>query len=169
MLIQFIRRVAGSLCLIFAGVVLFAILNVVDFASPLDLVAAVILALVLVVLPAWLGFWFLDLGPTTPEKSTPQAVSSQPPPPPPPVPESDEDELEVDVLQLARKKGGRLTVLEVVTELEVGVDEAEAVLEDLQVRGVAGILVSDSGLIVYSFHELQHLDEKDSAKPVTPP
>ena len=32
--------------------------------------------------------------------------------------------------------------------------------------GIAGVLVSDSGLLVYSFHELQHLDDKDEAKPV---
>lgn len=180
MLSKLIRRVAGSLCLVFAAISLVAVFEVVEFNTA-DLIAGFLVGLLMVALPAWAGLRLLDLRPTglTKPNSSPsvssrsvssrsvsQPLVSQVPPPPPMLP-SDNDELEVDVLQLARKKGGRLTVLEVVTELEVGVDQAETVLEDLQVRGIAGILVSDSGLMVYSFHELQHLGEKDAAQPVT--
>lgn len=185
MFLKLLRRVAGSLCLVFSGISLVALLNLVDFGSTIDMIAAFVLALVIVVLPGWVGLRWMDLwsgapstspvGQSTERSTVPPAVSTPPRPPapvpsrpaPPSVPVVDEDELEVDVLQLARKKGGRLTLLEVVTELEVGVDEAEAVLEDLQVRGIAGLLVSDSGLLVYSFHELQYLADKDSAKPLT--
>ena len=170
MFTKLIRRIAGSLCVVFAVIALVAILDVMDFTSPIDLLAGAIVGLVMVVLPGWIGVRWLDLRTSTPRKTVPQESSTSrvpPPPLPPPPVEPDKKELEVDVLQLARRKGGRLTVLEVVTELEVGVGDAQAVLEDLQLRGIAGILVSDSGLIVYSFHELKHLDEKDSARPVT--
>jgi hypothetical protein len=47
----------------------------------------------------------------------------------------------------------------------VGVDRAQAVLADLNDRGVAGMLISDSGLVVYSFRDLELLEEKASARP----
>lgn len=86
--------------------------------------------------------------------------SASSPPPVPAVP------FEVEVLKLARRLDGRLTAMEVVTELGVGVDKAEAALKDLNQRGIAGVLISDSGLMVYSFRELENLDEKDSAEPL---
>ena len=74
--------------------------------------------------------------------------------------------LEVEVLRLARRLDGRLTAMEVVTELGVSIDRAEAVLKDLNKRGVSGVLISDSGLLVYTFRDLEDLDEKDSAQPL---
>ena len=167
-----LRRIAGSICIVFAVIAFVAILDQMTFTA-VDLLASFIVFLLMVVLPMRIGLRLLggssekkEEAPPAPQAIRPLAAPPPPPPSPPPVEDDDRDELEVDILQLARKKGGRLTVLEAVTELEVGVDEAQAVLEDLQVRGIAGVLVSDSGLLVYSFHELQHLDDKDEAKPV---
>jgi hypothetical protein len=63
------------------------------------------------------------------------------------------------ILQLASVRGGKLTVTEVATDLNLGIAAAETVLtsmdDDLRVRSV----ISEDGVIVYEFPELMHRRE----------
>lgn len=68
--------------------------------------------------------------------------------------------LEAEVLRLAAKHDGRLTVVEVVTELAVGQDTAKQVLDALMARELAEIEVTDAGVLVYVFHDIRHLADK---------
>ncbi len=70
------------------------------------------------------------------------------------------------LLKLAREKGGSLTVLEAATDGRMTVEKTEEILRELAVRGHAEVRVSDSGLIVYFFPEIERWDEKHRAKPV---
>ncbi len=70
------------------------------------------------------------------------------------------------LLRLARERGGSLSVIEAATDLRLTVDKTEAMLRDLAVQGYAEVRVSESGLMVYHFHEIERADEKSHAKPV---
>lgn len=69
---------------------------------------------------------------------------------------------ESELLRLAGEHGGRLTVVEVVRELAVTHGEAEELLKSLQVRGFAEIEITESGMLVYRFPDVQLLEEKSS-------
>jgi hypothetical protein len=71
-----------------------------------------------------------------------------------------------ELVRLAAAHDGKLTSIEVVRELAVPVEEAEEALRDLALRGVAEPEVTDSGLLVYAFHDLRKLDEKSGSKGV---
>jgi hypothetical protein len=70
------------------------------------------------------------------------------------------------LLRLARSKGGSLTVLEAATDLRLTVDKTEEMLRELAARGHTEVRVSESGLLVYHFAEIEFGSEKSSAKPV---
>lgn len=70
------------------------------------------------------------------------------------------------VLRLAREKDGSLTVLEAATEIRLTVEKAEEILRELAARGHAEMRISDSGLIVYHFPEIERWEEKQWAKRV---
>ncbi len=70
------------------------------------------------------------------------------------------------LLRLAREKGGSLTVLEAATDGRMTVGKAEEILGALAVGGSAEVRVSESGLVVYHFPEIEHGSEKTRAKPV---
>lgn len=74
--------------------------------------------------------------------------------------------LESEVLRLAAARGGRLTALELVSALALSHGDAEALLRSMDVRGVAEVQVTPSGLLVYDFRELRLLGEKDAARGV---
>ncbi len=73
---------------------------------------------------------------------------------------------ESELLRLAGKFGGRLTVVEVVREMAVTHAEAEELLRSLQVRGFTEIEITDSGMLVYRFSDIQLLGEKATGKGV---
>jgi hypothetical protein len=77
--------------------------------------------------------------------------------------------VEAEVIRLAGRHDGRLTVVEVSGELGVPADEAKAVLDELMAREVADIEVTESGVLVYEFHDVRHLAEKSSATPLLDP
>ena len=139
-----IKKVLAVVLLVFAAIVVAALFDIVE-PTLSGILAVLIVGLIFAGLPIWLAIWLLR-GRRNPDEPS--------------------DELEVQVLKLARRLEGRLTAMEVVTELGVGIDEAEAVLKSFNKRGVAGVLISDSGLLVYSFRDLESLDEKDSARPL---
>jgi len=70
------------------------------------------------------------------------------------------------LLRLARSKGGILTVLEAATDLRLTVDKTEEMMRELAARGHAEMRVSESGLIVYHFAEIELESEKFGARPV---
>lgn len=72
--------------------------------------------------------------------------------------------LQSEMLRLAREHGGRLTIVEVVSALAVTPEEAKESLDALAVRGMADYEVTDSGIVVYMFHDIARLDEKDRSK-----
>lgn len=74
--------------------------------------------------------------------------------------------IEAEILALAGKRAGKLTMVEVVSELALADAEASEVLESLAVRGLADIQITESGTIVYDFRDVRLLGEKGSAKDV---
>jgi len=72
--------------------------------------------------------------------------------------------LEAEVLRLAGTQGGKLTIVEVVTAIAIRPEEAKTVLDSLAVRGLAEYEVTDSGIVVYDFHDIRRLSDKSSAK-----
>lgn len=55
-------------------------------------------------------------------------------------------------------------MVEVVAETAMGAEQAEAMLRSLAEHGIAEPEVTDSGLIVYSFYDLQKLGEKKDSR-----
>ena len=74
--------------------------------------------------------------------------------------------LESEILRLAAERGARLTLVEIVTEMAVPSEHAQQALDALALREVADVAVTDSGVLVYTFHDIQHLDQKPHAKGV---
>ncbi len=70
------------------------------------------------------------------------------------------------LLGLAFEKGGSLTVLEAATDGKMTVEKAAEILSALAVGGSAEVRVSESGLVVYHFPEIELGAEKYRAKPV---
>ena len=79
------------------------------------------------------------------------------------------DTLEAEILKMATRHEGRLTAVEVAGELAVPTTTAEQLLNGLMIREMAEIEVTDSGLLVYAFHDVQHLAEKKSARGLLEP
>ncbi len=70
------------------------------------------------------------------------------------------------LLRLAREKGGSLTVLEAATDGRMTVEKADEILRILGEKGSAEVRVSDSGLVVYHFPDIERGEEKHRARPV---
>jgi hypothetical protein len=70
------------------------------------------------------------------------------------------------ILRLAREKGGSLTVLEAATESKMTVEKTEEILRELTISGHTEMRISDSGMVVYHFLEIERWDEKHWARPV---
>jgi hypothetical protein len=73
---------------------------------------------------------------------------------------------EAEILKLARGQGGKLTVVEVTAQLALPATTVEALLNGLHERGLTEIEVTDAGLIVYRFPDVQHLPGKTSSRDV---
>ena len=72
--------------------------------------------------------------------------------------------LEAEALKLAEGRGGKLTIVEVVTAFAISPEEAKETLDGLARRGMADFQVTDSGVVVYDFVELRRLTDKANAK-----
>ena len=73
------------------------------------------------------------------------------------------------MLRLAGRHAGRLTAVEVAGELAVSPAAAEEALHALALRKVADLQVTDSGVLVYVFHDVLHASEKDQARRLLDP
>ena len=71
---------------------------------------------------------------------------------------------ESEILRLAGQRQGRLTAVELVTEFAITPDKANDLLESLMVRQLADVEVTDSGVVVYVFHDVRHLADKPHAR-----
>jgi len=64
------------------------------------------------------------------------------------------EEIQDDIIKLARRKGGKLTLAEVVSDLGLSVDLAREALLSLEKRGIAYLdfeRIEDEGVEVYKF------------------
>ena len=71
-----------------------------------------------------------------------------------------------EILRVAARKGGKLTVAEVIAELAIDKATAEAALEALHLEELAEIEITESGMLVYEFPDIRRLGEKGDAKGV---
>src|SRR5687768_15585434 len=72
--------------------------------------------------------------------------------------------LEAEILRLAGQHNGKLTVVEVVRDLAVTPEAAQEALNAMHTREMAEIEITDSGVIVYLFRDVQRLAEKSGSK-----
>lgn len=73
---------------------------------------------------------------------------------------------EAEVVRLAGRKSGRLTVVELVGELGLSAEEAQETLESLMNQGIGDIEITESGLLVYRFEDVQRLKDKSQSRPI---
>jgi hypothetical protein len=74
--------------------------------------------------------------------------------------------IESEILRLAEQRGGRLTAVEVASDMAISPEAAKDALDSLALRELAELEITDSGLLVYAFHDVRHLREKPHAKGV---
>jgi hypothetical protein len=74
--------------------------------------------------------------------------------------------IESEILRLAEQRGGKLTAVEVASEMAIAPEAAKDALDSLALRELAEIEITDSGLIVYALRDVRHLAEKPHAKGV---
>jgi hypothetical protein len=72
--------------------------------------------------------------------------------------------IESEVMRLAGAHGGKLTIAETVTALAITADTAKTALDALALNGLAEYEVTESGIIVYAFPDVQNLAEKSKSK-----
>lgn len=72
--------------------------------------------------------------------------------------------LRSEILKLARENQEKLTEIEVISELGIEPAVANEVLTTLCQQDLAEIEMTDSGLIVYAFRDIQQLPSKHSSK-----
>ncbi len=75
-------------------------------------------------------------------------------------------QLNTKVLKLAEQKEGKLTVVEVMMALDIDTPTAKDVLDKLAAQGLAEIEMTDSGILVYVFYDIQHLKDKNSSESI---
>jgi hypothetical protein len=74
--------------------------------------------------------------------------------------------VESEILRLAEQRGGKLTAVEVASEMAISPETAKDALDSLALRELAEIEITDSGLIVYALRDVRHLAEKPHARGV---
>jgi hypothetical protein len=74
--------------------------------------------------------------------------------------------IESEILRLAGQRGGRLTAVEVASDLAISPEAAKDALDSLALREQAELEITESGVLVYAFHDVRHLQEKPHAKGV---
>ena len=68
--------------------------------------------------------------------------------------------IDAEILRLAEEHGGKLTLVEVMSALAVSSDVAQSALEGFHSRDLAEIEITESGVLVYVFRDIQRLEEK---------
>ena len=74
--------------------------------------------------------------------------------------------LESEILRLAGQHDGKLTLVEVVSALALPQAGAKDLLDGMVMRELADMEITDSGVLVYTFHDIRHLSEKSTSRGV---
>lgn len=77
--------------------------------------------------------------------------------------------MEAEILNLAGRHEGKLTAVEVAGALGVPTATAESLLKELMAQSLADVEVTESGVLVYDFHDVKHLGEKHDARGLLEP
>jgi hypothetical protein len=142
------NTIGGGLLLLLAAFMLVGMLgSSVAIGSP----AGILAALITIVLPAAGGIALLRSGPSRRKLDERRDVLRR-------------QTIESEVLRLAASHQGRLTVVEVMTELALTQDDAKEALDALMRREMADIELTPAGMIVYNFHDVRRMDEKSQSK-----
>jgi hypothetical protein len=72
--------------------------------------------------------------------------------------------IESEILRLAGQRGGRLTAVEVASDMAIPPEAAKEALDSLALREVADMEITESGVLVYAFHDVRHLGQKSQAR-----
>jgi predicted DNA-binding transcriptional regulator len=72
--------------------------------------------------------------------------------------------LDAEVLRLAAARDGRLTQVEVVTELAISDDDARQTLKSLMTRGAADVEITEAGGLVYVFASVRQVGDKHTSR-----
>jgi hypothetical protein len=72
--------------------------------------------------------------------------------------------IEAEILRIAKQHAGKLTLVEIVSELAIAPDEAKTAADSLVRQQIGDLEITESGVIVYVFHDVRHLGEKPSAR-----
>ena len=75
---------------------------------------------------------------------------------------------EKEIFQLARHKNGKLSISDVVTGTTMNSEEAESVLKEMAEKGYAGLVVTDSGLVLYEFYSIGQQNEPANPSETAP-
>ncbi len=67
-----------------------------------------------------------------------------------------QEQQEREIIRLAQKKGGRLTIPEIAADTSLGTSEAEETMKEMTSKGYVDMQVTESGVIVYEFYEIAH-------------
>lgn len=135
------RKIVGWL------LVIFGVLSALDFVGPL-IPGQGFLAVLIGLVSAGSGVWLLGAGSAIGRRLRALASPSRP------RKAAVDPMLSVRVLRLARASSGTLTVSEVAMTLEVGLEAAQAALDDLVEKGQATADVDiSSGVATYAFPE----------------
>lgn len=73
---------------------------------------------------------------------------------------------ESELVKLAAERGGKLTVVEAVAATGLRAPQVDEAFRSLTQQGVADIDVTDSGMLVYRFPDVQLMGEKGGSKPI---
>ena len=134
------------------AVSLFMLLGFFSSGAPMSAPVAALTLLVAVGIPAGAGVWLLR------SYVRRRGSFSR---------ERDQLRLEThsgEIVKLATRRAGKVTVVEIVAELALDSRAAEDALLHLVEQGVAEIEITDSGVLVYAFPDVQRLDEKHRSK-----
>ena len=74
--------------------------------------------------------------------------------------------IESEILRLAGQHGGKLTAVEVASDMAIAPEAAKDALDSLALRELADIEITDSGVLVYAFRDVKYLPEKAHARGV---
>ncbi|HEY0809634.1 MAG TPA: hypothetical protein VGD49_05700 [Longimicrobiales bacterium] len=72
--------------------------------------------------------------------------------------------VEAEVLRIAKAHEGKLTIVEIVSELAISQEEAQATVDSLVRQQIADIEITESGVLVYAFRDIKYLREKPSSR-----
>jgi hypothetical protein len=72
--------------------------------------------------------------------------------------------IESEILRLAGRHRGRLTAVEVASEMAISPEGAKEALDSLVMREMAELEITESGTLVYAFGDIRNLPQKSRAK-----